>query len=137
MQIQRVAKWLAEINDFFFNFIPRPGPALYYAFYLYTHVNFKQWWGGGNLYRFSELIDFTICYCTLTPHNLRVCARWKVPAKCFKICHTFGKRKPMYFFSIFHFVRLYFFPGLWCTTFQIFNKMALQKFRNSIMYFVH
>ena len=45
-----------------------------------------------------------------TPHNLRVCAWWKVPVKRFKICHNFDIRKPMYFF-VFHFMLLYFFPN--------------------------
>ena len=45
-----------------------------------------------------------------TPPNFRVCVRQKVPAKCFKISYSFGIRKPT-FFSVFHFVLLYFFPN--------------------------
>ena len=44
-----------------------------------------------------------------TPPNFRVCARWKVPAKRFKICHILCLRKPKVAFSIFHFVIVPFF----------------------------
>ena len=37
----------------------------------------------------------------LTPHNFMEFAQWKIPAKCFKICHIFGIRKPKYFFCLF------------------------------------
>ena len=46
-----------------------------------------------------------------TPPNFRVCARWNVPAKRFKICHILYIQKPKVAFSIFHFVLLYFFPN--------------------------
>ena len=45
-----------------------------------------------------------------TPANLKVCARRKVPAKHFKICHILYIRKPKVAFSVFHFVLLYFSP---------------------------
>ena len=45
-----------------------------------------------------------------TPHNLKVCAWWKVPAKRFKICHILYIRKPKVAFFIIHFVQFYFFP---------------------------
>ena len=45
-----------------------------------------------------------------TPPNFRECARQKVPAKCFKICHILYIRKSKgRAFPIFHFVLLYFF----------------------------
>ena len=37
-------------------------------------------------------------------------AWWKIPAKCFKICHILYIRKPKVAVSVFHFVLLYFFP---------------------------
>ena len=42
--------------------------------------------------------------------NKKVYAWWKIPAKCFKICHILYIRKPKVAVSVFHFVLLYFFP---------------------------
>ena len=50
---------------------------------------------------FSKNVDF----------SLRVCARWKVPAKRFKICHILYIRRPKVAFFVFHFVLLYILPN--------------------------
>ena len=64
--------------------------------------------------------DWLICQLArklLTPPNFRVCARRKVPAKRFKICHILYIRKPKVAFSVF--ISGYFIflpnecPGLW------------------------
>ena len=55
---------------------------------------------------------FLFCKYRITPPNFRVCARQKVPAKRFKICHILYIRKPKVAFSVFHFVLLYIFSYL-------------------------
>ena len=43
----------------------------------------------------NHLVKIQKCKPRHTHPNFRVCARWKVPADCFKICHTFRIRIPM------------------------------------------
>ena len=45
-------------------------------------------------------------YSISTPPNFIVCARWKVPAKCFKSCHILCILKPKVAFPVFHFMLL-------------------------------
>ena len=62
--------------------------------------------------RFSNSIILAKILTYYLPH-FRDCARWKLPAKYFKLCHILYIRKPKVAFSVFHFVLLYFFPYEW------------------------
>ena len=50
------------------------------------------------------------CHPTDSPQKKDVFAKVFALAKRFKICHIFGIQNPAWFFFIFHFVLLYFFP---------------------------
>ena len=62
----------------------------------------KSW----NIYNCrTTLKDFFQEFCEYTPPNFRICARWKVQAKCFHHCNIRWKRKLPFTFSIsFYFI---------------------------------
>ena len=60
-------------------------------------------------FRVSQFRPQKLGHMVHTPPKFRICARQKVPAKCFKIYHILYIWKPKVAFSVFHLVLLYIF----------------------------
>ena len=77
----------------------------------FSRNSWCSFWGWSGVTEQNE--PYTFYHTTIQKKN--VYAWWKVPAKCFKICHIYYMhiRKPKVVLSIFHFVLyvLYFFPN--------------------------